>query len=45
MLEVNGAVEFNDAYSFAGDVFAIAAESLAELVDDESRLVGAAVRG
>jgi RimK family alpha-L-glutamate ligase len=40
VLEVNGAVEFNEEYSFAGDVFASTAEALAARFESERRLVG-----
>jgi RimK family alpha-L-glutamate ligase len=40
VLEVNGAVEFTNDYSFAGDVFAATAETLADRFEAESRLVG-----
>ncbi len=41
VLEVNGAVEFTTDYSFAGDVFAAAAEALADRLEEEPRLVTA----
>ena len=45
VLEVNGAVEFTTDYSFAGDVFAAAAEALADRLEEEPRLVtGARLR-
>jgi RimK family alpha-L-glutamate ligase len=41
VLEVNGAVEFTTDYSFAGDVFAAAAEALADRLEEEPRLLRA----
>jgi RimK family alpha-L-glutamate ligase len=41
VLEVNGAVELTDDYSFVGDVFAAAAEALADRLGEEPRLVEA----
>ena len=41
VLEVNGAVELTDDYSFVGDVFTAAAEALADRLEGEPRLVRA----
>jgi RimK family alpha-L-glutamate ligase len=43
VLEVNGAVEFTDEYSFAGDVFQAASAMLSEPREDELLLLGTAL--